>query len=134
MIGLLFCLCVETFLTEFVQFPGILTAKVVVLDFEGFRQKKSDFIIKELSVCSNNYSDTILFLPLVSYNSLSSGERISHQRVSKFLHGLSWNSATFPYLILSKKFFAIKFRFPSGKFYAKRKEKQNHCKHYFRKK
>ena len=37
----------------------------VVLDIEGFRQKKSGFIIKELSVCSHNYSDTVLSYPQV---------------------------------------------------------------------
>ena len=39
---------------------------MVILDFEGFRYKKTGFIIKELSLCSNNYSGTILFFPLVS--------------------------------------------------------------------
>ena len=101
----------------------MLTPEVVVLDFEGFRHKESGFIIKELSVCSNNFSDTILFLPPVSYNSLSAGDKKSHQWVSKFLHGLSWNSGTYPYCFLSQIIIAIKLRFPSGKFYAKGKEK-----------
>ena len=86
------------------------------LDFEGFRHKKSGFIIKELSICSNNYTDTILFLPPVSYNSLSASERKSHQWVSRFLHGLSWNSGNYPYWFISQFFIAIKLRFPSGKF------------------
>ena len=97
----------------------MLNSEVVVLDFEGFRHKKTGFIIKELSICSNNYSHTILFLPPVSYNSLSASERKSHQWVSKFLHDLSWNSGNYPYWFLSKIFIAIKFRFSSGKFYGK---------------
>ena len=101
----------------------MLKPEVVVLDFEGFRHKKSGFIIKELSICSNNYTDTILFLPPVSYNSLSASERKSHQWVSRFLHGLSWNSGNYPYWFISQIFIAIKLRFPSGKFYAKGKEK-----------
>ena len=101
----------------------MLNSEVVVLDFEGFRHKKTGFIIKELSICSNNYSDTILFLPPVPYNSLSASERKSHQWVSRFLHGLSWNTGSYPYWFLSQIFIAIKLRFPSGKFYAKGKEK-----------
>ena len=57
----------------------MIKPEVVVLDFEGFRHKKLGFIIRELSICSNNYIDTILFLPPVSYDSLSASERKSHQ-------------------------------------------------------
>ena len=101
----------------------MLKQEIVILDFEGFRYKKTGFIIKELSLCSNNYSDTILFLPPVSYNSLSASDRRSHKWVTKFLHGLSWNSGTYPYWFLSQIFVAIELRFPLGKFYAKGKEK-----------
>ena len=101
----------------------MLNSEVVVLDFEGFRHKKSGFIIKELSICSNNYSDTILFLPPLPYNSLSASERKSHQWVGRFLHGLSWSAGSYPYWFLSQIFIAIKLRFLSGKFYAKGKEK-----------
>ena len=68
---------------------GIMSPEIVVIDFEGFRHKKSGFIIKELSICSNNYPDTVLFLPPNSFNSLSSSERKSHQWVTKHLHGIS---------------------------------------------
>ena len=101
----------------------MLKPEVVVLDFEGFRHKKSGFITKELSICSNNYTETILFLPPVSYNSLSAIERKSHQWDSRFLHGLSWSSGNYPYWFISQIFIAIKLRFPSGKFDAKGKEK-----------
>ena len=74
----------------------MLKQEIVILDFEGFRYKKTGFIVKELSLRSNNYSDTILFLPPVSYNSLSASDR-SHKWVTKFLHGLSWNNGTYPY-------------------------------------
>ena len=101
----------------------MLSPEIVVIDFEGFRHKKSGFIIKELSICSNNYSDTVLFLPPISFNSLSSSERKSHQWVSKHLHGISWDSGSYPYWFLSQIFIAIKIRFPTAKFYAKGKEK-----------
>ena len=101
----------------------MLNSEFVVIEFEGFRHKKSGFIIKELSICSNNYSDTILFLPPLPYNSLSASERESHQWVGRFLHGLSWSTGSYPYWFLSQIFIAIKLRFPSGKFYSKEKEK-----------
>ena len=101
----------------------MLKQEIVILDFEGLRYKKTGFIIKELSLCSNNYSDTLLFLPPVSYNSLSASDRRSHKWVTKFLHALSWNSGTYTYWFLSQIFVAIKLRFRLGKFNAKGKEK-----------
>ena len=109
---------------QFVHFVGMLKQEMVISDFEGFCCKKSVYIIKELSLCSSKHSDTILFLPPVSYNSPSASDRRSHNWVSKFLHGLSWNSGTYPYWFLSQIFVAIKFRFQLGKFYAKGKEKR----------
>ena len=101
----------------------MLNSEIVVIDFEGFRHKMSGFIIKELSICLNNYSDTVLFLPPISFNSLSSSERKSHQGVTKHLHGVSWYSGSYLYWFLSQIFIAIKIRFPTAKFYAKGKEK-----------
>ena len=101
----------------------MLTSEVVVLDFEVFCHKKTGFVIKELSICSNNYSDTILFLSPLPYYSLSASERKSHQWVSRLLHGLSWSTGSYPYCFLYQIFIAIKLRFPSRKFYAKGKEK-----------
>ena len=111
----------------------MLNSEVVDLDFEGFRHKKTGFIIKEISICSNSYSDTILFLPPVPHNSLSASERKSHQWVSRFLHGLSWSTGNYPYLFLSQSFIALKLRFPSGKFYAKGKEKSESLQTLFQK-
>ena len=84
----------------------------MILDYEGFRYKKAGFIIKELSLCSINFSDTIVFLPTVCYNS-----------ITKFFNGLSWNSGTYLYRFLSQMFVAIKLLFQLSKFYAKGKQK-----------
>ena len=111
----------------------MLKQEIVILDFEGFRYKKTGFIIKELSLFSNNYSDTILFLQPVFYNSLSASDKRSHKWITKLLHGLSWNSGTYPYSFLSQNCVAIKLRFPLDNFMPKGKRKQNHCKHSCRK-
>ena len=75
----------------------MLTAIVVVLDFEDFRRKKSGFIVKELDITCNNYRDTISFSPPHSFNSLTLSERKSYQWVSKYLRGLDWEMGDYPY-------------------------------------
>ena len=49
---------------QLVHFVGMLKQEIVILDFEGFRYKNTGIIMNELSLCSNNYSDAILFLSL----------------------------------------------------------------------
>ena len=96
----------------------MLTPEVVVLSFVGFCHKKSGLIIKELLICSNNYSYTILFLPPVSYNSLSASERKSHHWVCKFCTVCRGIVALIPFWFPSQVFIAIKLQYPSGKIYA----------------
>ena len=101
----------------------MLKSRPVVLDFEGFRHKKSGFIIKELAVSTENYCDTVSFLPPTSFNILSSSERRSYSWVSKYLHGLNWESGDYPYCYLQQIFDSIALRFPLATFYAKGTEK-----------
>ena len=106
----------------------MLKLRPVVLDIEGFRQKKSGLIIKQLSVCSHTYSDTVFFLPPSSFNILSSSEQKSYQWVSKFLHGLAWESGDYPYCYLQQIIQSIKLRFPFAEFYAEGTEKADTLK------
>ena len=101
----------------------MLTARVVVLDFEGFRSKKSDFIVKELAITCNNYTDTISFSPPHSFNSLTLSEQKSYQWVSKYLHGLDWEKGDYPYCYLKQILQSVVLRFPLSDFYAKGVEK-----------
>ena len=101
----------------------MLKTGAVVLDFEGFRSKKSGFIIKELAVSTENYNDIISFLPPKSFNILCSSEQRSFLWVSKFLHGLSWETGEYPYHYLQQIFQSIVLRFPFSDFYAKGLEK-----------
>ena len=103
---------------------------VVVLDFEGFRHKKTGFIIKELSVHSNNFSDTIVICPPCNFYELSQSEQKSHSWVTKYLHGIEWKSGEYPYSFLETYFVLILLRFPFATFYAKGREKcQSLSKH-----
>ena len=101
----------------------MLTAKVVVHDFEGFRSKKFGFIVKELAITCNNYTDTISFSPLHSFNSLILSEQKSYQWVSKYLHGLYWETGDYPYCYLRQIHQSLALRFPLSDFYAKGVEK-----------
>ena len=74
---------IKDFQKPFIQSIGMLTASVVVLDFEGFRSKKSGFIVKELAKTCNNCTDTFSFSPPHSFNSLTLGEQKSYQWVLK---------------------------------------------------
>ena len=102
----------------------MLTLRPVVIDSDDFRDKKSGLIIKELSIATENYTDTILFEPPNSFNSLSSSEQRSHQWVSKFQRGLSWEGGDYPYSYMHQIVKSIVFRFPLSKFYAKGTEKR----------
>ena len=68
----------------------MLTTRVVVLDFEGFRSKKSGFIVKELAITCIKYTVLISFSPPHSFNSLALSEQKSYQWISKYLQRLDW--------------------------------------------
>ena len=90
----------------------MLKLRPVVIDFEGFRAKKSGFIINELAITTKNYTDIVSFQPKNSFNSLSSSEQRSHQWVTKYLHGLAWESGDYPYSYLHQIVQSTVFRFP----------------------
>ena len=101
----------------------MLKSGAFVLDFDGFRSKKSAFILKELAVSTEHYNDIVSLLPLNSFNILSSSEQKSFLWVSKFLHGLSWETGEYRYHYLQPIFQSIVLRFPFSDFFAKRLEK-----------
>ena len=107
--------------------------QIVILDFEGFRHKKSGFILKEISVQSKYFSDTILVRPPTNFSELTNSEQKSHSWVSKYLHGLDWNSGDYPYYFIDTYFVLLLVRFPSAVFYAKGKEKCDKLSHLLNK-
>ena len=106
----------------------MLKLRLVVLDIEDFLRKKSDFMIEELSVCTHNCSDTVSFRPPSSFNILSSSEQRAYTWVSKFLHGLAWESGDYPYCYWQQFLQNIRLRFPFAEFYAKGTEKMDTLK------
>ena len=82
----------KNFQKPFIQFIGLLTARVVVLNFEGFN-------VKELVKTCNNYTGTISFSPPHSIellNSLILSEQKFYQWVLKHCHGLDWEREDYP--------------------------------------
>ena len=57
--------------TETLPFIGMLKVRQVVLDCEGFRHQKNTFIVKELAITISDYSDSLIFLPPVNFNSIT---------------------------------------------------------------
>ena len=84
----------------------MLKSRAVVLDFENFRNK-SGFIVKERAIATENFSN----------------DQKSSRCVSKFLHGLLWETGEYTYCYLQQIIDSIILRFPLAVFYAKGKEK-----------
>ena len=100
----------------------MLKSQAVVIDFEGF-WNKSGFIVKELAIATESLIDIISFLPPNLYRTLSSSDQKSYQWVSKFLHGLLWETGEYPYCYLQQIIDRTILRLPLAVFYAKGKEK-----------
>lgn len=97
--------------------------KLVVLDIEGFNHRKTGFVIKELAVRSNNYADIIHFLPPKEFQHLTDSEQRTHNWVTKFLNGLSWQDGELSYSFVSQILTSISLRHPRAKLFAKGKLK-----------
>ena len=101
----------------------INTVSTAVIDIEGFRYKNSTFIIKELAVISDSYSDHITFGPPKDFHELTLSQQKAYSWVTNFLHGLSWYSGCHSYKFLQQILLSITLRLPNTKFFAKGKEK-----------
>ena len=63
----------------------MLKERSVVLDLEVFHCRKNNFLVKELAITTSDYSDSLIFLPPASFNSLPKSEQKSLQLVDKQL-------------------------------------------------
>ena len=60
-----------------------------MLDLEGFRCSKNNFIVKELTITIFEYSDSPIFLNPASFNSLPKSEQ-AYNSLTNSLHGIHW--------------------------------------------
>ena len=101
----------------------MLSKRSVVIDLEGFRYKRSTFIVKEIAITTFEYSDSLIFLPPVPFNSLPKAEQKAYNWLTQYLHGIHWESGDFLYLNLNQIIQNFVLRNPNTVFYAKGKEK-----------
>ena len=108
----------------------MLSERSVVLDLEGFRFKKKTCFKKELAITTADYSDSLNFLPPVSFNSLPKLEQKAYSWLTNYLHGLHWDSGDYLYLNLNQIIQNVVLRNPGATFYAKGKEKADYLDQY----
>ena len=80
----------------------MLGERSVVLDVEGFRYKKNDFVVKELATTTSDYSDRLIFLPPVNLKILPKLEQKAYNWLTNYLHGLHWENGDYLYINLSQ--------------------------------
>ena len=103
----------------------MLKERSVVLDVEGVRCRKNNFIVKELAITTSDYSDYLFFIPPASFNSLSKCEQKFNIWLTKNLHGIQWESGDYLHLNLNQIIQSFVLRNPNAVFYAKAKEKND---------
>ena len=101
----------------------MLKEKSIVLDLEGFRCRKNNFIVKELAITTSDYSDFFIFLPPASFNSLPKSEQKAYSWLTNNLRGIHWVSGDYLFSNLNQIIQSFVLRNSNAIFYAKGKEK-----------
>ena len=73
-----------------------------MLDLEGFRCRKKNFIVKEQAITTSDYSDSPIFLPRASFNSLPKFEQKACNWLTGNMHRIDWESGDYLYLNLNQ--------------------------------
>ena len=84
-----------------------------------------NFIAKELAIKFSDYSDSLIFLPPVIFNSLPKSEQKAYYSLTNSLHGTHWKMGEYLYLNLNQVIQSFVLRNPNAVIYAKRKEKSD---------
>lgn len=82
----------------------IVNMSSVVIEFEGFQVKTNDFVIKELAfyVVDHGYHARWSFLPPYPWEQLTVKNRKSYAWLTRYCHGLRWDSGELPYSALER--------------------------------
>ena len=104
----------------------------VVLDFEGFRYRNKEWIIKEIGVAAD-YVDSLIFKEPFSLETLPSEVQRAYKWLTQNLHGLNWTNGDYSYDRLTLFVESIKLRYPQSIYYAKGHEKTVHLSLLFSK-
>ena len=96
----------------------------------GFRHQNNSFLVKELAIPTSDYSDSLIFLPPVDFQSLPKSEQKAFNWLTDYSHGLHWDRGNYLYLNLNQIIQKFVLRNPNAIFYAKRKEKAEFLSKY----
>ena len=94
----------------------------IVIDFEGFNH--NNLIFKELTVCVENFQDTLLFKPPKDLIDCSIAQRRSINLLTRRIHGIDWNSGFYPYRFVNDYFVSLRIRFPKATVFVEEKTKR----------
>ena len=101
----------------------MLSSKTVVLDVEGFRQRKEKLIVEELGVGTEDSLDCVSFIPPTSYSELTTQQKQSFSWLTKNLHAIEWDTGNYAYFYLTQIIQSVRLRNPVAIFHAKGEEK-----------
>ena len=87
----------------------MLSGQKVLLEAEGFRRREEKDIVEEFVVCTQDYHDSLSFLPPPSYSELSTQQIQSFSWLTRVLNGVHCDRGNYlfvyPTLIFEKVFF-----------------------------
>ena len=101
----------------------MLSSKTVVLDVEGFRNRKEKFIVEELGVCTEDYLECVSFLSPTSYSELTTQQKQSFSWLTRNLYNIDWDTGNYHYTYLKQIIQNVRLRNLGSIFYAKGEEK-----------
>ena len=105
--------------------------EILVIDFEGFDY--NGLIVKELSVHSKNYQETLLFKPPQAFSTISTINRDSIIFLTKRIHGIYWDSGVYPYTSIHNYLATLRLRFPNAIVFVDGHVKRAFISNYFKK-
>jgi hypothetical protein len=102
--------------------------KAFFVDFQGFKDNKNNFIIKELALCTTDglYIQHWLVKSPYEFKNLNYHRRKDSKWVEKNYHGIAWDDGDITFKNLLKKLSKH-----SGIFFVKGHEKKEFLLHYF---
>ena len=105
--------------------------EILVIDFEAFDY--NGLIVKELSVHSKNYQETLLFKPPQAFSTISTINRDSIIFLTKRIHGIDWDSGVYPYTSIHNYLASLRLRFPNAIVFVDGHVKRAFISNYFKK-
>lgn len=73
-----------------------MNSDIIIVDIQGFRDMNNDFIVKELAIATDKYTQTFLIKPPYSFHSLSNFEKKQTIWLEK-TRGIRWSEGYIDY-------------------------------------